>query len=209
MSLFDYRKIFQCALYNASSGLNKEYFGYVYSSVGIEGIDVDRVSSYDVRFEITIDLIRLFPDFTKLFHFIEIQNDNDEFQMFIPEIQRKEGVVAVDTKKCRNVFVVYKELFRYLIIEYLYDKNIEVYQIVTQHISYQKVVGLKVTDEFVLIQDLIHHQLIFSNSFKLINLETEPAILTLFGARNFMFFDQHIKDYPLLKKFNITRFQYD
>ena len=50
-------------LYTASSwkmrkerGLTKEYFGYVYSSVGRDGIDIYRVSSYDVRFELTIDL---------------------------------------------------------------------------------------------------------------------------------------------------------
>ncbi|CAD8072788.1 unnamed protein product [Paramecium primaurelia] len=227
-------------LYTASSwkkrkerGLTKEYFGYVYSSVGREGIDVYRVSSYDVRFELTIDLIRLFPDFTKLSDFIVIKKDHDEFHMFMldvviglielaieiddgefkykvrPEIPRKEGGIAVDTKNGRNVFVVYKELFRYSIIEYLYDKNIEGYEIVNQHISYQKVVGLKVTDEFVLIQGLIHHQLIFSNSFKLVNPDTEPTIYTLFGVRNFMFFDQNITDYPLLKKFNITGFQYD
>lgn len=66
-------------LYTASTwvkrkerGLTKEFFGYIYSSVGRDGIDVYRVQSYSVRFELNIELSKLFPDFTKLSDFIVI-----------------------------------------------------------------------------------------------------------------------------------------
>lgn len=68
---------------------------------------------------------------------LAIKIEDGEFLYKVrPEIPRKEGGIAVDTKNGRNVFVVYKELFRYSIIEYLYDKNIEGYEIVTEHYSY-------------------------------------------------------------------------
>ena len=40
----------------------------------------------------------------------------------------------------------------------------------------------------------------------MVNPDTEPTIYTLFGVRNFMFFDSNITDFPLLKKFNVTGF---
>ena len=141
-------------------GITKEFFGYVYSSVGEDGIDVYKISSYNVAFILNLKLDKLFPDFSKVSDFTVFKKDNDKFHMFMldvviglielsikiedgefkytvrPEIPRKEGGIAVDTKNGRNVFVVYKELFRYSIIEYLYDKNIEEYEIVHEHISH-------------------------------------------------------------------------
>lgn len=68
---------------------------------------------------------------------LAIEIEDGEFLYTVrPEIPRKEGGIAVDTKNGRNVFVVYKELFRYSIIEYLYDKNIEGYEIANEHFSY-------------------------------------------------------------------------
>lgn len=68
---------------------------------------------------------------------LAIKIEDGEFLYNVrPEIPRKEGGIAVATKNGRNVFVVYKELFRYSIIEYLYDKNIEGYEIANEHFSY-------------------------------------------------------------------------
>lgn len=58
-------------------GITKEYYGYIYSIVGFEGVDVYRVGSYSVRFELNIDIHKLFPDMVLLADFCVIKLEHD------------------------------------------------------------------------------------------------------------------------------------
>ncbi|CAD8108546.1 unnamed protein product [Paramecium primaurelia] len=199
-------------------GYTKEIDGLIFSAVGLDGLDVYIIVEKGLQF---IQNIKIFHEYQQIniidfsiitkssidrIYFVFILDK--ENGLFLSEIQYKEGIIqyefkqwiehqnggiSVDTKNGKNVFCGYQQQSKYYLIEYYINLQNGYNFIIRKKQIDSRIIDVDATDEFVIVQGINQHTIIFCNDYDYLSTNDKDQIFKHIGLRDFEFFNQNYK----------------
>ncbi|CAD8147559.1 unnamed protein product [Paramecium octaurelia] len=188
--------------------LTKSIDDIIFTCVGENGIDIYKSAFNSLRFLGNLDktslkldqfnlkdftLIKLkglsyrcyFLDLNGNVYVIEIQTINYEFAFqLVTQISSQGQGISIDTKNGINVFVAYSSSHHYQVIEYYISLNQSIYFELNSYKTRNSIKSLDATDEFVIIQGINHHKILFRSDALQQQSQNLP-VFTYIGLRDF------------------------
>ncbi|CAK62282.1 unnamed protein product (macronuclear) [Paramecium tetraurelia] len=195
----------------STRGLTKSIDEIIFTCVGEYGIDIYKSAFNSLRFLGNLDktsleldqfnlkdftLIKLkelsykcyFLDFNGNVYVIEIDIINYEFTFqLVTQISSQGQGISIDTKNGINVFVAYSSSHLYQVIEYYISLNQSIYFELNSYKTRNSIKSLDATDEFVIIQGINHHKILFRSDV-LQQQSLNLPVFTYVGLRDFEIF---------------------
>ncbi|CAD8206156.1 unnamed protein product [Paramecium pentaurelia] len=199
-------------------GYTKEIDGLIFSAVGIDGLDVYIIVEKGLQFIQNIKIFHEYQQINIIDFSIITKSNNDgiyfvfildkENGLFLCEIQQKEGIIqyefkqwiehqnggiSVDTKNGKNVFYGYQQQSKYYLIEYYINLQNGYNFIIRKKQIDSRIIDIDATDEFVIVQGINQHTIIFCNDYDYLSTNDRDQIFKHVGLRDFEFFNQIYK----------------
>ncbi|CAD8206239.1 unnamed protein product [Paramecium octaurelia] len=202
----------------AFRGFTKEVDGLMFSAVGTDGLDVYKIVEKGLQF---IQNIKIFHEYQQIniIDFSIVKSDKIDGKYFFFILDKENGLflcaieqdklevkyefnlwmdhliggISVDTRNGKNVFFGYQQKGLYYLREYYINlQNGYHFVIRTKQIE-SRIIDVDATDEFVIVQGVSQHTIVFSNNYDYLSTDIKDQIFKHVGLRDFEFFNQAYK----------------
>ncbi|CAD8124344.1 unnamed protein product [Paramecium sonneborni] len=200
-------------------GFTKEIDGLIFSAVGKDGLDIYKIIEKGLEFIKNIKFLHQYEqiniiDFSivkksiidKCYSLFILDKENGlflgEIEWNLKEIsynfkfwiENVTGGISVDSKNGRNVFFGYQQQQQvYYLIEYYINIQNGYNFIIRKKQINSKIIDIDASDEFVIVQGVNLHTIIFCNDYDYLMSNQSDQIFKHAGLRDFEFFNQEYK----------------